>query len=72
MTAFKYADTRKARFVAVMGQDELTRSEVKIKDLQTGEQQAEARGAVASSLAHRLSAIGHRSPNTGHRTSDTQ
>src|SRR4051794_12429851 len=58
--AFKYADTRKARCVAVMGQDELGKSEVKIKDLSTGQQETVARGTVASSLAHRLSDIGHR------------
>jgi histidyl-tRNA synthetase len=58
--AFKYADTRKARFVAVMGQDELTRSEVKIKDLASGQQEAVARDAVAARLAHRPSAIAHR------------
>ena len=31
--AFKYADARHARFVTVLGQDELARGEVKIKDL---------------------------------------
>jgi histidyl-tRNA synthetase len=65
--AFKYADTRKARFVAVMGQDELTRGEVKIKNLSTGQQETVARGTVATSLTHRTSAIGHR-PSDG----DTQ
>jgi histidyl-tRNA synthetase len=48
--AFKYADTRKARFVTVLGQDEISRGEVKIKNLATGEQQAVARSSVASSL----------------------
>ena len=51
--AFKYADARKAQFVAVMGHDELTRAEVKIKDLRTGEQKAVARSTVAASLLHR-------------------
>ena len=34
-----------------MGQDELTRGEVKIKNLATGEQRAVPRGAVASALS---------------------
>jgi histidyl-tRNA synthetase len=63
--AFKYADARRARYVAVMGQDEITRGEVKIKDLHSGQQQAVARGTVAASLSHRTSDIGH-------RTSDAQ
>jgi histidyl-tRNA synthetase len=68
--AFKYADTRHARYVAVMGQDELARGEVKIKDLSTGQQETITRGTAASTLAHRLSAIGHRSSAIGHRSSD--
>ncbi len=59
--AFKYADGRKARFVTVLGQDELTNGNVKIKHLTTGQQETVARGSVASSLAHRPSDIGHRS-----------
>jgi histidyl-tRNA synthetase len=51
--AFKYADTRHARFVTVMGQDEIARGEVKIKNLTNGEQQAVARASVASTLAPR-------------------
>jgi histidyl-tRNA synthetase len=45
--AFKYADSRHARFVTVVGQDEFKNGEVKIKNLTTGEQQAIARGTVA-------------------------
>ena len=45
--AFKYADTRHARCVAVMGQDEHARGEVKIKDMTTGAQQAVPRDADA-------------------------
>jgi len=48
--AFKYADSRQARFVAVVGQDEFKNNEVKIKNMKTGEQQAVARGAVAATL----------------------
>jgi histidyl-tRNA synthetase len=62
--AFKYADTRKARFVAVLGQDEIGRGEVKIKNLASGEQQTVARASVASTLAHRTSDIGHRTSDT--------
>jgi histidyl-tRNA synthetase len=58
--AFKYADTRKARFVTVLGQDEISRGEVKIKNLTTGEQQAIARASVATTLAHRTSDLGPR------------
>jgi histidyl-tRNA synthetase len=49
--AFKYADGRHARFVAVMGQDEIARGEVKIKNLTSGEQQALTRASVASTIA---------------------
>ena len=45
--AFKYADTRHARCVAVMGQDEHARGEVKIKDMTTGAQQAVSRDGHA-------------------------
>ena len=45
--AFKYADSRGARYVAVMGQDEASRGEIKIKNLATGEQAVSSRSAVA-------------------------
>jgi histidyl-tRNA synthetase len=51
--AFKYADARKARYVAVMGQDEFTRGEVKIKDMKTGEQQSVPLVSASSALEHR-------------------
>src|SRR6476469_4612061 len=57
--AFKYADARRARFVAVMGQDELTRGDVKIKDLATGQQDTVGRGTVATTVAHRISDTGN-------------
>jgi histidyl-tRNA synthetase len=59
--AFKYADVRRARFVTVLGQDEIARGEVKIKELSTGQQHTIPRTTVASTLAHRASDIGHRS-----------
>jgi histidyl-tRNA synthetase len=58
--AFKYADARKARFVTVLGQDEASNNEVKIKDLATGQQETIGRRTVAATLAHRISDIGHR------------
>jgi histidyl-tRNA synthetase len=48
--AFKYADSRKARFVTVVGQDELQRGDVKIKNMKTGEQMSVSRASVASVL----------------------
>jgi len=49
--AFKYADARHARFVTVVGRDEIGRDEVKMKNLKTGEQTAVARGTVAEVIA---------------------
>jgi histidyl-tRNA synthetase len=51
--AFKYAAAAHARFVTVMGQDEIARGEVKIKNLTTGDQQAAPRTSVISALAPR-------------------
>jgi histidyl-tRNA synthetase len=48
--AFKYADTSQARFVAVVGQDEFSRGEVKIKNMKTGEQTSVPRTSVAQSI----------------------
>jgi histidyl-tRNA synthetase len=70
--AFKYADARRARFVAVLGQDEIARGEVKIKELSTGQQQTLPRASVASAVAPRTSDLGRRHPDTSHRTSDAQ
>ena len=56
--AFKYADTRKARFVAVMGQDEVARAEVKIKELASGQQQSVKRASVISAIGPRPSNLG--------------
>src|SRR5215471_1352850 len=61
--AFKYADARSARYVAVVGQDEASRGEVKIKNMHSGEQRAVSRGSAAS-------AIEARSTNHEHRTTD--
>jgi histidyl-tRNA synthetase len=51
--AFKYADARKARYVAVIGQDESSQGHVKIKDLSTGEQRTVPRASAAAVLGHR-------------------
>jgi histidyl-tRNA synthetase len=69
--AFKYADSRRARFVTVVGRDELERGEVKIKNLATGEQQAVARGDVAEAV-RRASNVAPRTSNFGPRASDTE
>ena len=66
--AFKYADARQARFVAVVGQDEFKSEHVKIKNLKTGEQQAVARVTVAEAI-RRASHIGHRASDITPRTS---
>jgi histidyl-tRNA synthetase len=71
--AFRYADGRRAGFVAVLGQDELSRGEVRIKHLATGAQHAPARAAVAAFVAaHRISDIGRRTPDAAPRTSDIE
>jgi len=51
--AFKYADARKARFVAVLGRDEAAGGAVKIKELATGQQQSVERASVISALGPR-------------------
>jgi histidyl-tRNA synthetase len=48
--AFKYADARQARLVAVVGHDEFKNGEVKIKNMKTGEQAAVSREAVARTV----------------------
>jgi histidyl-tRNA synthetase len=51
--AFKYADTRRIRYVAVVGQDEIGRGDVKIKDMTSGEQRTLSRGTAPSDLGSR-------------------
>ncbi len=48
---FKYAASRGIPFVAVVGDDEAARGDVTIKNMNTGEQSALARHAVATALA---------------------
>jgi histidyl-tRNA synthetase len=62
--AFKYADSRHARFVTVVGRDELERGDVKIKNLKNSEQQAVARGNVAEAI--------RRASHLASGTSDTE
>jgi histidyl-tRNA synthetase len=69
--AFKYADTRQARFVTVVGQDEFKNGQVKIKNMTTGEQQAIARGAVAEVITA-ASRLASRASNLDPRTSDPE
>jgi len=51
---FKYASGRGVPLVAVLGDDELARGEVTIKDLRSGEQVSLARAQVAESIRARL------------------
>jgi histidyl-tRNA synthetase len=67
--AFKYGDARRARFVAVIGQEEASRGEVKMKNLATGQQESVSRASVIS-IAHRTSDIAHRTSDIAHRASD--
>ena len=45
---FKYASSRQAPFVAIVGDDERARGEVSVKDLRSGEQTSMARDQVAA------------------------
>lgn len=47
---FKYASARGIPFVAVIGEDELTRGEVAIKDLRSGEQRSVKRETVGQAI----------------------
>jgi histidyl-tRNA synthetase len=69
--AFKYADSRRARFVTVVGQDELARGDVKIKNMKTGEQTTVSRASVASALAD-ASGAGSRAATRGPDASDLE
>ncbi len=51
---FRYADRIGARVALVLGPDELSRSQVTIKDLRTGEQRSVARDELVSALDHIL------------------
>ena len=51
---FKYAASRGVPFVALLGDDELARGDVAIKDLRSGEQQSVSRGEAAAFLNQRL------------------
>src|SRR5262245_32499886 len=51
---FKYASSRQANFVAILGDDERARGEVAIKDLRTGEQKSVARGEAAAFIKARI------------------
>jgi histidyl-tRNA synthetase len=51
---FRYAAGRRLPFVVIVGEDELARSEVAVKDLRSGEQTAVARAEAAAFIANRL------------------
>jgi histidyl-tRNA synthetase len=48
---FKYASSRQAPFVAIVGDDERARGEVAVKDLRSGEQTSMPRDQVAAFVA---------------------
>jgi hypothetical protein len=48
---FKYADSRKAPFVAILGDDERAKGEVAVKDLRSGDQTSMPRDQVAGFVA---------------------
>lgn len=47
---FKYASTRQAAFVAILGADERARGEVTIKNMKTGEQRSVSRASVTQEI----------------------
>jgi histidyl-tRNA synthetase len=51
---FKQADRVGARFVLVLGPDEIAKTEVSVKDLRSGEQSSLPRAGLATELARRL------------------
>lgn len=52
---FKYASTRNAGCVAILGSDERARGEVTIKNMKTGDQASVPRASVAAAINHRAS-----------------
>lgn len=60
---FKYASTRNAGCVAILGSDERARGEVTIKNMKTGDQASVPRAAVAATIKDRTSGIDHRTSN---------
>jgi histidyl-tRNA synthetase len=65
--ALKYASERKARFVAIIEEEELADNTVKLRNPATREQervpQAELATRLVSHIGHRPSPIGHRTTN---------
>ena len=56
--AFRYADARHARYVAVMGEDEIAQHTVKIKNLRTGAQETISRASVGLAIERRSTVNG--------------
>ncbi len=57
---FKYASSRGATHVAILGSDERARGEVTMKNMETGEQASVPRARVADHLGRRTSDLGSR------------
>ena len=55
---FKYAATRRVRFVAILGDDERAQGNVSIKDLGSSEQQTVARAEAGAFIKQRIEANG--------------
>ena len=74
--ALKYASERKARFIAIIEEDEIASHDVKLRNTATREQdrvpQAELAKRLISHIGHRSSAVAHRASPIGHRTSDEE
>ena len=62
---FKYASSRNANFVAILGDDERARGEVAIKDLRTGEQKSVARSEAAAFIKARSVGSGPQASGLG-------
>jgi histidyl-tRNA synthetase len=54
----KYAASRSVPVLAILGEDERARGEVAVRDLQTRQQEAVARGAAAAAIAKRVRLAG--------------
>lgn len=63
----KYAASKHILFAAILGGDEIARGEVTIKNLNTGTQEAIARGSVAAEIGSRIANPGSRVPDPDRR-----
>ena len=52
--SLKYASSRSVPVLAILGEDELARGEVAVRDLQTRQQEAAPRATAAQDIARRV------------------